>query len=166
MPYLAAEKAILFRFNAQNRELIPEVKEIEESQTAVYEAQIVEGKKKIENLIRLAEATGDVAMVAQRINQAKADIAKAQQSLEALQTPLLSARDAAYTRAWYEDLGSSEGSAAIDLRKKIQASIRRFIKRIEMSPERMEVKLFFVSGKERVLPISQFMEKVGGNRRA
>jgi NAD-specific glutamate dehydrogenase len=164
MPYLAVEKTVLAQFAFQNRDLIPEVEEVEKSKLAVLQAEVDEHKKKIDNLIRLAEATGDLDQVVNRIAELKGEIRKREEALQALKKPALTVSDGFQTGRWYKELKELEGDARVELRRKIQASIRRFLKRVEMNPERMLITLHFASGKVREFDVTPHKEKVGGNR--
>lgn len=164
MPYLAVEKAVLSQFAFQNRDLVPEAEEVSSSHTALLKAEIAEARKKIDNLVRLAETMNDMDMVVTRISALKADIAKREEALAVLQKPALTVADGFKTGQWYEDLGNLEGEAKVELRRKIQASIRRFLHRVEMDPGRMVVALTYASGKIREMDVTPFLEKVGGAR--
>ena len=164
MPYLAVEKAVLSQFAFQNRDLVPEAEEVSSSHTALLKAEIAEARKKIDNLVRLAETMNDMDMVVTRISTLKADIAKREEALAVLQKPALTVADGFKTGQWYEDLGNLEGEAKVELRRKIQASIRRFLHRVEMDPGRMVVALTYASGKVREMDVTPFLEKVGGAR--
>jgi len=164
MPYLAVEKTVLAQFAFQNRDLIPEVEEVEKSKLAVLQAEVDEHKKKMDNLIRLAEATGDIDQVVIRIAELKGEIRKREEAVEALKKPALTVAEGFKTHQWYEQLDSLEGEARVELRRKIQASIRRFLKRLEMNPERMLITLHFASGKVREFDVTPYKEQVGGNR--
>jgi len=160
-PYLAAEKTILRQFHAQNRELIVEPSELKVDVRTAIDSEIAEALKKMDNLIRFVEESGDIASVANRI----ADL---QKKLDALQLKKREVAEVipdrmqiAQVRWWREQLEELEGDELTKVRLQIQASIRRFLKKIEFDVDGMSVKLTYASGAVRDMSVDEFLEAKG-----
>jgi DNA invertase Pin-like site-specific DNA recombinase len=166
-PYLAAEQTILSKFHAQNRELIAKAASLKVDPGLTVEAELDVEKKRMDTLIKLAEATGDVSAVANRIGEVQKKIdALHKKKREVVEVPpdVKGIREIA---GWYKQLEEVEGDEALKLRLQLQASIRRFLKKVEYDPSALNLTLTYASGKVRVMSVKDFMHIKGfrpGNR--
>lgn len=144
----AIEETLLGRYDNQGRQLAPPVEQLEKDTGAEIELQINDINKRITQNIRLAELAGDLTEIATRITELKkqaAELAKQRDRYAALKaTPEIEQE----AKRWFKDLQKLEGDALVQLRKKIQASLLRFIKRVDVDASSYDIFVEYQSGRK------------------
>lgn len=157
--YEAVEECILKQFHAQNRDLIPTVESLPENIQASLSAELHLEQTKLNRMLDLFEATGgDVGEITTRMKPIREKIAELKAAMAALtSTPTIKAGQ---IRRWWEEMGTVDGEERTELRLKIQASIRRFLKKVEFDHVGT-VQLTYASGKVRVMDFKEYLRPKG-----
>jgi DNA invertase Pin-like site-specific DNA recombinase len=157
------EASVLDRlWNGQMRQIILDRSEIVVDPTATLKTEVKENEAKLNNLIKLAELTNDVESIAVKINSLQLATDKLRSKIK--NTPVdhaVTNEEFNETKRTMDQLAKSDLPSEVraELRTKLQAGIRRIIKKVELFGSTEVVKVTFASGNVRSLefqPIERY----------
>lgn len=170
-PYLALEKCLMARWQEQGRTLWAEEQrdaKLKINPRAALQGQKEDLEKKIARYVEALAEAGSVKAIAKMLEgleQQLDDINKKLDEPEPESTAML-VIEAGERFIEYEHVkATGTPEEILKWRLQAQASIRRFLSRVEIDADRMGVVLTYASGKVREMDVRPFLEKVGGNRR-
>jgi len=150
-PLTTIEKALMDRFLVgQGRFMSDYIPKESPDPSAPLRAELAENQKRLANLIKLAEAAPDVEGIAQRLSEISRTITKLEKDIAKATPDVPITTEELHDAKWaYDALTKGEVSTEelVELRRKLQLSIRRVVKRVDVLPDSETIRYTIYSRK-------------------